>query len=53
MSNYHLKDENLSYKLKGLLSFMLGLSEINKEGKNKNVRWIREILLRLLHDDNN
>ena len=25
MSNYHLRDKNLSYKAKGLLSFMLGL----------------------------
>lgn len=27
MSNYHLKDKNLSYKAKGLLSFMLSLPE--------------------------
>ena len=26
MSNYHLQDKNLSYKAKGLLSFMLSLS---------------------------
>lgn len=25
MSNYHIRDKNLSYKAKGLLSFMLGL----------------------------
>ncbi len=25
MSNYHLKDKNLTYKAKGLLSFMLSL----------------------------
>ena len=25
MSNYHLRDKNLSYKAKGLLSFMLSL----------------------------
>ena len=27
MSNYHLRDKNLSYKAKGLLSFMLSLLE--------------------------
>ena len=27
MSNYHLQDRNLSYKAKGLLSFMLSLPE--------------------------
>lgn len=27
MSNYHLRDKNLSYKAKGLLSFMLSLPE--------------------------
>ncbi len=27
MSNYHLKDKDLSYKAKGLLSFMLSLPE--------------------------
>lgn len=27
MSNYHLRDKNLSYKVKGLLSFMLSLPE--------------------------
>ena len=43
MSNYHLQDKNLSYKAKGLLSFMLslpddwdysinGLVSISKEG---------------------
>ncbi len=43
MSNYHLRDKNLSYKAKGLLSFMLslpedwdysmnGLAAISKEG---------------------
>ncbi len=43
MSNYHLRDKNLSYKAKGLLSFMLslpddwdysinGLVAISKEG---------------------
>lgn len=26
MSNYHLQDRNLSFKAKGLLSFMLSLS---------------------------
>ena len=27
MPNYHLRDKNLSYKAKGLLSFMLSLPE--------------------------
>ena len=27
MSNYHLRDKNLSYKAKGLLSFMLSLRD--------------------------
>ena len=27
MSNYHLRDKKLSYKAKGLLSFMLSLPE--------------------------
>lgn len=27
MSNYHLRDRNLSYKAKGLLSFMLSLPD--------------------------
>lgn len=27
MSNYHLRDKNLSYKAKGLLSYMLSLPE--------------------------
>ena len=27
ISNYHLKDKDLSYKAKGLLSFMLSLPE--------------------------
>ena len=27
MSKYHLRDKNLSYKAKGLLSFMLSLPE--------------------------
>ena len=27
MSNYHLRDKNLSYKANGLLSFMLSLPE--------------------------
>lgn len=45
MSNYHLKDKNLTYKAKGLLSFMLslpddwdystnGLVAISKEGRD-------------------
>lgn len=51
MSNYHLRDKNLSYKAKGLLSFMLslpddwdysmnGLCKVSKE----NIRAIRSTL---------
>lgn len=54
MSNYHLQDKNLSYKAKGLLSFMLSLPEdwdysinglvaISKEG----VKAIKNILQEL------
>ena len=54
MSNYHLRDKNLSYKAKGLLSFMLslpddwdysinGLTAISKEG----VKSIQSILKEL------
>ena len=54
MSNYHLRDHNLSYKAKGLLSFMLslpedwdyslaGLCSISKEGRDG----IRSILKEL------
>lgn len=54
MSNYHLRDKNLTYKAKGLLSFMLSLPEdwdysinglvsISKEG----VKAIRNILQEL------
>lgn len=54
MSNYHLRDKNLSYKAKGLLSFMLslpdnwdysmrGLEKISKE----NIKAIRTILQEL------
>ena len=54
MSNYHLRDKNLSYKAKGLLSFMLslpedwdyslaGLCSISKEGRDG----IRSILKEL------
>ena len=54
MSNYHLRDKNLSYKAKGLLSFMLslpedwdysinGLTSISKEG----VKAIKNILKEL------
>ena len=50
MSNYHLRDKNLSYKAKGLLSFMLslpedwdyslaGLCKISKEGRD-GIRFI-------------
>lgn len=28
MSNYHLQDKNLSYKAKGLLSFMLSCQKL-------------------------
>ncbi len=58
MSNYHLRDKNLSYKAKGLLSFMLSLPEdwdysinglvsISKEG----VKAIRNILQELQQND--
>ena len=58
MSNYHLRDKNLSYKAKGLLSFMLSLPEdwdysinglvsISKEG----VKAIRNILQELQRYD--
>ena len=54
LSNYHLRDENLSYKAKGLLSFMLSLPEdwnylinglvrVSKEG----VKAIKSILKEL------
>lgn len=54
MSNYHLRDRNLSYKAKGLLSFMLSLPEdwdysinglvaVSKEG----VKAIKNILQEL------
>lgn len=58
MSNYHLRDKNLSYKAKGLLSFMLslpnnwdyslaGLCSISKEG---GVSWI---IQRFKRENNN
>ncbi|MDO4963185.1 MAG: helix-turn-helix domain-containing protein, partial [bacterium] len=54
MSNYHLKDINLSYKAKGLLSFMLslpdywdysvkGITKVSKE----SIKAIRSILKEL------
>lgn len=54
MSNYHLKDKNLSLKAKGLLSMILslpdswhysvrGLSSICKEGKDSIARILREL----------
>ncbi|MBQ6282024.1 MAG: hypothetical protein IJK66_00610 [Bacilli bacterium] len=54
MSNYHLRDKNLSYKAKGLLSFMLSLPEdwdyslnglvsLSKEG----IKAVRNILQEL------
>ena len=56
MTNYHLRDKNLSYKAKGLLSFMLSLPNdwdyslkelvaISKESKDA----IRSILNELKH----
>ena len=56
MSNYHLQDRNLSYKAKGLLSFMLSLPEdwdyslnglvaVSKESKKA----IRNILSELIN----
>ena len=54
MSNYHLRDVNLSLKAKGLLSVMLslpeswdysikGLKKICKEGKNSIMRVLQEL----------
>lgn len=54
MSNYHLKDKNLSLKAKGLLSMILslpdswhysvrGLSSICKEGKDSIAKTLREL----------
>lgn len=54
MSNYHLRDKNLSYKAKGLLSFMLslpddwdyslnGLCSINKESRDGIRSILREL----------
>lgn len=61
MSNYHLRDRNLSYKAKGLLSFMLslpadwdysmsGLEVISKESI-KAIRNILQELVRLLRKE--
>lgn len=54
MSNYHLRDKNLSYKAKGLLSFMLSLPESWDYSMNglvsvskENIRAIRTILQEL------
>lgn len=51
MSNYHLQDKNLSYKAKGLLSFMLSLPEnwdYSMKGlvgvSKENIKAIRTIL---------
>ena len=51
MSNYHLQDRNLSYKAKGLLSFMLSLPEdwdYSMKGlvavSKENIKAIRSIL---------
>ena len=52
MSNYHLRDKNLSYKAKGLLSFMLslpdnwdysmrGLEKISKENIKAIAKWYK------------
>ena len=54
MSNYHLQDKNLSYKAKGLLSFMLSLPEtrdysmkdLEAIGK-ESIKALRNILLEL------
>ena len=54
MSNYHLQDKRLSYKAKGLLSFMLslpidwdysinGLVAISKEGKKAIQSTLKEL----------
>ena len=54
MSNYHLRDKNLSYKAKGLLSFMLslpddwdyslnGLCSISKESRDGIRSILREL----------
>ena len=64
MSNYHLRDKNLSYKAKGLLSFMLslpedwdyslaGLCKISKEGREKQNLSMRQLaeLAKVSHSD--
>ena len=54
MSNYHLQDRNLSYKAKGLLSFMLslpddwdyslkGLCKISKENETSIKTGLKEL----------
>lgn len=54
MSNYHLQDKNLSYKAKGLLSFMLslpdywdysvnGLVAVSKEGRKAILSSLKEL----------
>ena len=54
MSNYHLRDKNLSYKAKGLLSFMLslpedwdyslkGLCSISKENRDATRSTLKEL----------
>ena len=60
MSNYHLRDKNLSLKAKGLLSQILslpenwdytltGLAKINAEGKDAIRAAIVELELSLIH----
>ena len=45
MSNYHLRDKNLSYKAKGLLSFMLSLPET----WDYSMKGLEAISLSLIH----
>lgn len=54
MSNYHLQDKNLSYKAKGLLSFMLSLPEtwdysmkVLEAIRKESIKALRNILLEL------
>ena len=55
MSNYHLKDISLSYKAKGLLSFMLSLPETWDYSVNglvcvskENIKISKYLLLKIL-----
>lgn len=58
MSNYHLRDLNLSFKAKGLLSYMLSLPEDWKysirglsKGSKESERTIRTILKELEYNN--